>query len=113
MPAAAHRYRGARGAMTITIRPMSGDDVEAVTAVHLAAFPDFFLSFLGARFLRQLYRAVLADEEGMAFVAADGDRVIGFVAGSGSAGFYRRAARRRWLRFGWASLGALMRKPSI
>ena len=99
--------------MTIAIRPMSGDDVEAVTAVHLTAFPGFFLSFLGARFLRQLYRSLLADEEGMAFVAADRDRIVGFVAGSGSGAFYRRAARRRWLRFGWASLGALARKPSI
>jgi len=99
--------------MSIEIRPMSAADADAVTRVHLAAFPGFFLSFLGARFLRELYRAIVADEEGIAFVAVDGDRVAGFVAGSGSAGFYRRAARRRWLRFGWASLGALLRRPSI
>jgi len=99
--------------VTIAIRPMSAADVDAVAAVHLAAFPRFFLSFLGSRFLRQLYHAVLADDEGMAFVAADGDRIVGFVAGCGSAGFYRRAARKRWFRFAWASLGALMRKPSI
>jgi ribosomal protein S18 acetylase RimI-like enzyme len=99
--------------MSIEIRPMSPADVGEVTAVHLAAFPGFFLSFLGPRFLRELYRAIVADEEGIAFIAADGGRIIGFVAGSGSAGFYRRAALRRWLRFGWASLGALMRKPLI
>jgi len=97
----------------VTIRPMEPRDVEAVTAVHLAAFPGFFLVFLGPRFLRELYRALLADEECLAYVAVDGPRVIGFVAGSISAGFYRRAAKRRWLRFALASAGAFLRKPSI
>lgn len=99
--------------MSIVLRPMSPADVEAVTDIHLAAFPGFFLSFLGPRFLRQLYDAVVADDEGIAFVAAEGDRIVGFVAGSGSSGFYRRAARRRWLSFAWASLGALIRRPAI
>jgi len=99
--------------MSIEIRQMSAADVEAVTNVHLAAFPEFFLSFLGPRFLRELYRAIVADDESIAFVASDGDRVIGFVAGSGSAGFYRRTARRRWLRFAAASAGALIRRPLI
>jgi predicted N-acetyltransferase YhbS len=97
----------------VEIRAMRSGDAGAVTAVHLAAFPGFFLSFLGARFLRELYRAIVDDEEGIAFVAEAEGRVIGFVAGSGSAGFYRRAARRRWFRFALASLGALLRKPSI
>jgi ribosomal protein S18 acetylase RimI-like enzyme len=99
--------------VSIEIRPMLTKDVDAVTAVHLTAFRGFFLSFLGPRFLRELYRAILADEEGIAFVAAHGDRVIGFVAGTGSGGFYRRAAKRRWFRFGVASIGALLRKPSV
>jgi ribosomal protein S18 acetylase RimI-like enzyme len=88
-------------------------DVGAVTAVHLAAFPGFFLSFLGPRFLRELYRAIIADDESIAFVAVNGDRLIGFVAGTAGGGFYRRAARRRWLHFAAASVGALVRKPTI
>lgn len=91
---------------------MRFDDVDAVVSVHLAAFPGFFLSFLGPRFLQELYRAVIADEDCLAFVAASGDRLIGFVAGTASAEFWRRA-RRRWLRFGAASLPALLRRPSI
>ena len=45
-------------------------------------------------------------------MAIDGDRVVGFVAGTGTGGSYRRAARRRWLRFGVASVGACLRKPA-
>lgn len=99
--------------MSVALRPMSASDVDAVTAVHLAAFPGFFLSFLGGRVLREIYRAMVADEESIAFVATEGERIIGFVAGSMSGGVYRRAARRRWFRFGLASLGALMRRPWI
>jgi ribosomal protein S18 acetylase RimI-like enzyme len=99
--------------VNVEIRPMLIGDVDAVTAIHLVAFPRFFLSFLGSRFLRELYRAIVTDEESIAFVAIDGEHVIGFVAGAGSSGFYRRAARRRWLRFGAVSLGAFLRKPSI
>src|SRR5689334_5909368 len=92
---------------------MQSGDVNTVAAVHLAAFPGFFLSFLGPRFLREVYRAMLADPETIAFVAADGESIAGFVAGSMSAGLYRRAARRRWLRFAFASLGAVLRRPWI
>lgn len=99
--------------MTVEIRPMQRGDVAAVTAIHMAAFPGFFLSFLGGRFLREFYRAIVDDEECIAYVAAREGRVIGFVAGSAGSGFYRRAARRRWLRFAVASLGAFLRKPSI
>jgi ribosomal protein S18 acetylase RimI-like enzyme len=99
--------------VSVTIRPMLMADVGAVTAVHLAAFPGYFLSFLGPSFLRELYRAIVSDDEGIAFVAVDGDRLIGFVAGTATGGFYRRAARRRWFRFAVASTGALMRRPAI
>ncbi|MEA2338598.1 MAG: hypothetical protein QOE82_2605 [Thermoanaerobaculia bacterium] len=99
--------------MSISIRPMHASDVDAVAALHQAAFPGFFLAFLGRRFLREIYRALMTDEEHIAFVASDGDRIAGFVAGTNSSGFYRRAAKRYWLRFGLASVGALLRKPSI
>jgi GNAT superfamily N-acetyltransferase len=100
--------------LNVEIRPMRIGDIDAVTAVHLAAFPDFFLSFLGRRFLRELYRAVLADPNGMAFVAVAGSEVIGFAVGTvNSSGFYRRVARRRWWRFAVASSTALLRRPAI
>jgi ribosomal protein S18 acetylase RimI-like enzyme len=92
---------------------MRTDDIAAVTAVHLAAFPGFFLTFMGGRFVREVYDAILADEETIAFVAVDGERIAGFVAGSTSGGLYRRATGRRWLRFGLASLGAVLRRPWI
>jgi ribosomal protein S18 acetylase RimI-like enzyme len=89
-------------------------DVRKVVAVHLEAFPNFFLSFLGPRFLSHLYGAIAADGSGIAFVALDGPDVVGFVAGTvAPSQFYRRLARHRPFRFAWAAVPALLRRPSI
>jgi ribosomal protein S18 acetylase RimI-like enzyme len=100
--------------LNVELRPMTAGDVKDVVRIHLDAFPRFFLSFLGARFLRELYRAIIGEADGISFVAIAEGRIIGFVAGTASAsGFYRRAARQRWWRFGFASAGAFLRRPAI
>ena len=97
--------------MSVDVRSMRGGDLAAVVAIHLAAFPNFFLTFLGARFLRELYDAVMRD--GIALVAMDGDRVAGFAAGVvGSKSFYRRLFRRRFVPVGLAIAPAILRRPS-
>lgn len=90
---------------------MSTGDLASVVAIHLAAFPNFFLTFLGPRFLRELYGAVMRD--GIALVATDGDKVAGFAAGLvGSKSFYRRLFRRRFVPVGLAIAPAILRHPS-
>lgn len=93
---------------------MSPLDVRDVVRIHLTSFEGFFLSFLGPAFLRELYRAIIADPNGIAFVAENDARAVGFVAGTTDAdGFYKRVARARWLRFGLAAVPAFLRRPSI
>ncbi len=97
----------------VAIRPMSPADVPAVVAVHLAAFPRFFLSELGPGFLGELYRGFLRDG-GLALVAEDdgSDGLFGIVAGTCQPeGFFRRLLRRRWWAFGLAALPLVMRRP--
>ena len=97
-----------------TARPMRETDLDDVVRVHISAFSSFFLTFLGARFLREFYSFALFDQPGIAFVAEKENRVVGLVVGSTEpAGFYRRAIRSRWFAFALASLPALTRKPSI
>ncbi len=87
-----------------------------VVAVHGKAFPGFFLSFLGPRFLREFYSAFLHEETGIALVAegpVDG-RVLGFVVGTSQPdGFFKRLLKRRWWAFCLASTGALLRRPWV
>ena len=95
----------------MNVRPMRRDDLDTVVAIHLAAFPNFFLTFLGPRFLRLFYAAVMQD--GIALVATVDDRVTGFVVGMiDSRSFYRRLLRRRFLHVAVALLPAIFRRPS-
>ncbi|MDX2479220.1 MAG: GNAT family N-acetyltransferase [Desulfuromusa sp.] len=97
-----------------SIRKMEDGDLEPVVQTHLESFPDFFLSFLGPRFLRLYYAGVISAPEGIAFVCLDSDgQPSGFVAGTTNPrGFYRRLLIRGWLKFSFASLGAILRRPS-
>jgi GNAT superfamily N-acetyltransferase len=97
------------------IRAMHMKDVDQVVAVHLAGFPGFFLSFLGPRFLSLFYSGICSASEGIAFVYSnDNGNPVGFVAGtSNPSGFYSRLLKRKWLQFALASLGSVLKKPSV
>lgn len=83
--------------------------------MHLSAFPGFFLTFLGPRFLAEFYRAFLSEPTAIAVVAeSDVGCICGVVVGTlAPAGFFKRLLRKRWWAFALASLSALLRKPSI
>lgn len=94
---------------------MASCHVTDVVRVHLASFPGFFLSFLGPHFLSLYYSGVCTAPEGIAFVYLNSEgRPAGFVAGtSNPRGFYSRLLKRDWLKFALASVGAVVRKPSV
>lgn len=98
----------------LDIRSMNPETVQQVVAVHEEAFPDFFLTELGGKFLRLYYRSLAEAPEGIGLVAVvEGGGVVGFAAGSTApAGFYRTLLRRRWLLFAIAALPAVLRRPS-
>jgi len=98
----------------INVRPMTAIDAPRCASIHVRSFQGFFLTFLGMRFLNELYAAIVHDPSCIAFVAEEDNEVVGFAAGTCFAsGLYSRLIRRRIWRFGWASLGALLRKPTI
>lgn len=100
--------------MSQFVRPMQVHDVEAAVKVHLASFQGFFLTFLGPRFLRELYTGILRDTSGIVLVYVDAKGLQGFVAGTDEPkGLYSRLLRQRWWRFGLASVSAMLRRPNI
>jgi ribosomal protein S18 acetylase RimI-like enzyme len=95
----------------MNVRTMHPTDLDAVVAIHLAAFPNFFLTFLGPRFLRVFYAAAMQD--GIALVATIDDRVGGFVVGMlDSRSFYRRLLLKRSPQVAFAILPVVIRRPS-
>src|SRR5512143_2753337 len=93
---------------------MTPSHVTEVVQVHREAFQGFFLSVLGPWFLREYYRSLLSGPSGFAFVSWDGPTMTGFVVGTDQPrGMYRRLLRKRWWKFGLASVPALARHPSL
>lgn len=94
------------------IRHAGEADLEHMVAVHMAAFPGFFLTQLGAAFLHELYRGFIRDPKGICLVAERHDEVLGFLAGTNDPeGFFFCMLRRRWWRFSLASVPVLWRAP--
>jgi ribosomal protein S18 acetylase RimI-like enzyme len=74
----------------------------------------FFLTFLGPRFLSELYLGILDDPTGFAYVNIDAGRVTGFVAGTSEPpDLYSRLLHRRWWRFALSALIPALKNPLI
>lgn len=90
---------------------MTQRDLFAVVAIHRAAFPNFFLSFLGPRFLRVFYGFIAV--EGIAIIALADGQLAGFVAGVlEPRQFYRRLMRRRFAQLALAITPIVLLHPS-
>jgi ribosomal protein S18 acetylase RimI-like enzyme len=101
----------------VTVRPATMADLQAIVAVHEAAFVGFFLTVLGRSFLRELYRAFVVDDSAICLVSETETlkgqtQVTGFVAGAvHPERFFRRLLFRRGLYFAVAAAPGLMRHP--
>lgn len=95
----------------VSVRRAVPADLDRVVAVHVAAFPGFFLTALGPAFLRAYYRAVLDFDAGCLLVAELDGRVVGFVAGFADPRRFYGIFRRRPLPFAAAVAAGLLRRP--
>ena len=100
--------------MNIDVTPLSSSHIDIVVEIHLRAFPNFFLSFLGPRFLREFYASFLLDPQGMGYTASASDgQIIGVIVGPvDPRGYFKRLLKRRWWAFCLASISAVVRRPS-
>lgn len=102
--------------MSFTIRSLAPEHIDPTVKVHMNAFPSFFLTFLGPRFLKEFYRSFLEDAAGIGLVAVaqDTGQVIGVVVGPfNPQGYFKRLLKRRWWAFCLASTGAILRRPTV
>ncbi len=93
---------------------MEGRHVREAGRLHQAAFPNFFLSLLGLRFLNELYKAYAFGDSGVALAVENSEdgRLIGIAAGTlEPEGFFRKLLIRRWWVFGLLSLPSVVMHP--
>jgi colanic acid biosynthesis glycosyl transferase WcaI len=98
-----------------TIHRACEEDIAGIVDVHISSFDHFFLTFLGPRFLKLLYREIINEKGSVAFVAVSPENhVIAFAVGvNNQVSLYRRLAMHRWLAFALASLGTALLHPRI
>jgi GNAT superfamily N-acetyltransferase len=96
----------------IPVRAMQPGDVPAAAEMQLSFFPEHFLCQLGRPVVRLFFRELVLRGQ-VAFVATDGDRVVGFIIGILRLGsFYRELLRRRAFALTVAILPTAVRRPA-
>jgi len=95
------------------VRGARVEDLAAIVSIHQKAFRHFFLTRLGADFLRVYYGLVLQYDSGIVLVGEREGSLQGFVCGFvDPAEFYRLMWRRKAM-FVLPALPALLRQPSL
>src|SRR5262249_51964906 len=95
------------------IRSATPGDLPDIVAIHQKAFNHFFLTRMGAAFLRRYYELVLHYHAGIVLVAERHGVLEGFVCGfADPAAFYRSMWRNRFS-FALPAVTALLRNPSL
>jgi glycosyltransferase involved in cell wall biosynthesis/ribosomal protein S18 acetylase RimI-like enzyme len=101
------------GRSASVIRNATAADLDGIVDIHQKAFNQFFLTRMGAAFLRRYYELVLNYHAGIVLVSERHGTLTGFVCGFGDpAEFYRSMWRNR-LAFALPAAGALLRHPSL
>jgi len=96
----------------LEIRRPSAQELDAIIALHAVAFPGFFLTRLGPRFLRELYNGFMHDDTGSLVVAVYEGQICGVLAGTVDPdGFFRRLRARRGIVFAVKAIPGVLRSP--
>ncbi len=102
--------------MAYKIVKTEGRHVDKIVDVHMEAFPGFFLTFLGPRFLKKSYKSLVYDRTCVSFVAEDEQThdVLGFIIGTlMPAEYFKRLLIKRWYAFCLASVTAVLKRPTV
>ena len=98
--------------METTIRKANCADVEGIVKIHQAAFPDFFLTSLGERFLKLYYGTFINCKEGVVYCAEKGNTLVGFSATSYvSRGFHARLIKKNIIKYVVEAIAILLVRP--
>lgn len=96
----------------ITIRKATVNDVKAIVKIHEQAFPDFFLTTLGSRFLNLYYKCMCKCSDAITLCAEKDGEINGFATSSYfSHGFNTSLIKKNLIRFGLMGIELLFTKP--
>lgn len=87
-------------------------EVNSIVVIHQQAFPDFFLTSLGERFLRLYYRCMCKSEKALTLCAIEDGEVVGFASTAlKSEGFNTKLIKSNIMRFSVEAFRLLLARP--
>lgn len=99
----------------VSIREVDSAEKEIINdivAIHMETFPEFFLTFMGKGFLKQMYCSYCGHKKSGLLVAEENGKPVGFLAFSTDfSGLYKFMIRTRLICFAWFSILAFLRRP--
>jgi ribosomal protein S18 acetylase RimI-like enzyme len=95
------------------IRPTLRSDLRKIGEIHIKAFPKFFMTSLGPKFIVEYYNIVLDYPKKVFLVAEEDGSVLGFIAGFIEPPRFYSNLRRKVIKLGLFALPALLKKPSL
>jgi ribosomal protein S18 acetylase RimI-like enzyme len=96
------------------MRKIRADDVSGAVALHCVAFPDYFLTHMGQRFLERFYSEFIDGQGSYGFVALHDRKVVGCVLGARDyQEFFNRFYRRHFLSSALTLAGRILVDPYI
>ncbi len=94
------------------IRELTIKDAKLLAKLHILAFPNFFLTSLGERFLNTFYEKTIKSENGLGLGIFNGDRIIAFAIGTNQIkGFYKSLIRNEGLSLLLSAFPTIVYKP--
>lgn len=102
--------------MNCQITLLQKEHLEQVIDIHMKAFPEFFLTFLGPKFLNEFYQSFVYDDKGIGFVAKESNTgtLLGVIVGPlVPDGYFKRLLKKRWWAFCLVSAKVVLKKPSV
>jgi len=98
----------------VDIRQIERGDARAAALLHIEGQPGTFLTSLGVEFLTAFYAQLADSAHGYAFVATDGERVLGIIAGTRDThALYRELLLKRGVHLAWPVARRLLKAPSL
>lgn len=84
--------------------------INSIVDIHMRTFTNFFLTFMGKKFLELMYRSYTEYNDSGILVAIQNDKPIGFLAYSGDmSGLYKYMIKKRIIPFGFYSCVAFIK----
>lgn len=95
------------------IRKLTISDLNRIVAIHITAFPGFFLTKMGESFLIRFYSVAISQRNAIAIGIEKDSTLVGFCIGNSESSSFHSALLKEAHRIFWPIVFAVLRNPSL